>query len=174
MKINNEYIDKLLEKYYSGQTTEEENIKLYILLCDEPEDSIYYTDAMTICTMFEMAELNKAEQTTNVEQETNNAVEIKPKRKIIPFIVRAVAVAVLAVGIGWFALSRYSSEPNYAEFAHHRELTPKAKQTLNKAFTKYNKALALYEKQTNKVETKIKNINNKMSKLNKIMSNNKI
>lgn len=103
------HLEELLRKYYDGSTSPEEEVSLYISLLEEPEDSPYRPDLITMeHMMMAAAQLSLQGQKEQATQE----VKVQKRWRIIPkHIWTAAAALALLIAIGT-SIWQPSTEPN--------------------------------------------------------------
>lgn len=88
-------LQTLLERYYQAETTQEEELELYLVLADEPEDSPLYPDALILRSQWEgLVQPSKQEEASAPIPEVQ---PIYPKHRLIKWLSGVAAVFVLGL-----------------------------------------------------------------------------
>lgn len=165
--MKEEDIKKLLERYYSGETTveEEDILRDYFLNNDVTEDmtadKLMFTGMYGMLLMDDVADYNEMQKRLvnkiDVLEQNENKKSFSP---ILRYISAAAASVVIIIGIS-YTLSQGGKESVPDTFDNPQEAlaeTQKALQLFADAFNKGNANLKKAKSVTGKVESKLDNI----------------
>lgn len=136
----------LLDRYYDGSTSPDEEVSLYLLLLGEHEDSPYYADRMLLETTLLRATTQHTDQQSAIEAPLRSS---RPRWQVRLSRYGAAAAIVLTVGAG-LALFRWQQSGRAAEVSLLNG-KPMAQEQVDRyalqAFAKLGDCLDTYDEQ---------------------------
>lgn len=140
--MNRNELAALLNKYYDGNTTPDEELLLHLALLDEPENSPFRADLMVIECSMQAAEIAK-----------------KPKfkihfKKILWRTVASVAACFILLGGGYTYLRIADPSLKNGKPMSHEEVALQAQQ----AFEMLSNSFSMSQKQCRQVQQELQNV----------------
>lgn len=161
-RMDYQQLEKLLNRYYEGDTTPEEEILLYLALLDEPQDSPLKKDLFVIESMMHVA--------SSMQKSTNKPKKIFSKKRL--YLAIASVAAALTIGIvGNLPTTRDTNSYMNGEPLAQEDVTLHAE----KAFGMLANCLKESAHQSDIVETKLKKtgqiLDQSIEKLEEVQNN---
>lgn len=110
------YIDDLLSKYYSGASSPEEEISLYIALLEEPEDSPYKQDLKVLEGLMMVGEILSTEDALQESALPQHAIAKRGvKRWFVSKYIWSVAASLALLLVIGTSISLWNDQPEEAQ-----------------------------------------------------------